>query len=216
MSTRSMKPPAPALCAFLCLLVLPSLAVVHVVSPTGARAETPTRPDARSAARPEIGHDPANLPSHVREMRDAILAAVRTGAIDELKIPIQWNELPPDFGPIPGREAIERFKAISADGEGREILATLGNLLSAPYTIVREGPDIENNQVYVWPHLSRLSYTDLTPTEKVLLLSIAPPSAYAAMKATGRYTYWSIVIGADGTWHSFKASKPSLMKKNSK
>lgn len=156
------------------------------------------------------------LPVPVQEMRDRILAAVRSGQISELQIPIQWNELPPDFGDINARDAIAQFKARSADGEGREILAILGNLLSAPYAIVREGPDIENNKVYIWPYLARTPFQTLGPAEQVLLLGLAPAHVYTTMKKTGSYPYWSIAIGADGTWHSFRTADSSDKKSTSK
>lgn len=147
------------------------------------------------------------LPAPVKDMRDAILAAVRSGDIKELLVPIQWNELPPDFGDGSGNDPVAFFKAGSIDGEGREILAILGNLLSVPCVVVREGSDIENNKVYVWPYFARKPFANLTTAEKVVLLSIVPREHFATMKASGHYQYWSISIGADGTWHSFKKLK---------
>lgn len=156
--------------------------------------------------RPMVGHDIGKLPAPVREMRDRILASVRSGDINELKLPIQWNEIPPDFGTVPAKDIIAEFRKRSVDGAGRQYLAILGNLLSAPYAIVREGPDIENNQVFIWPYLARVAFKDMRPEEKVLLLSICPPAVYKEMQKTGRYGFWTISIGADGTWHSFRRS----------
>jgi hypothetical protein len=38
----------------------------------------------------------------------------------------------------------------------------------------------------------------------VELLCLASPAAVTQMRAAGAYTYWRIVIGADGTWHAFR------------
>ena len=57
------------------------------------------------------------------------------------------------------------LKRESADGEGREILAVLADLLGAPFAAVDGG---DGELVYVWPYLA--VYEDLSalsPAEKV-------------------------------------------------
>jgi len=187
---------------FPALLVLAGLTLVYFVAPPAPAAK---RGPSGKTAQPADTVEPCKtLPVPVRDMREAILAAVQTGDIKQLLVPIQWNELPPDFGGPKNEEPIAYFKKQSIDGEGREILAILGNMLSVPCVAVREGPDIENNKVYVWPYFARLSFAALKPTDKVVALSVIPREAFAQMKASGQYAYWSIRIGADGTWHSFK------------
>ena len=39
---------------------------------------------------------------------------------------------------------------------------------------------------------------------QVELLRLVPPAAAKDMRSAGKYTHWRIVIGADGTWHSFR------------
>lgn len=151
-----------------------------------------------------VGKDVSALPVPVRDMRDGILAAVRSGDLKELAVVLQWNELPPDLGIVKRKDLLTHLKQQSVDGEGLEILAILGNLLSTPYAIVREGRDIENNQVFIWPYLARKPFAKLSPTEQVLLLSLISRDAFKRTRETGQYSYWSIAIGADGTWHSFK------------
>jgi hypothetical protein len=158
--------------------------------------------------RPAIDHDLSKLPVQVTEMRDAILAAARSGKIKELEIPIQWNELKPDFGSIDADKPIEAWKKLSVDGNGREILAILINILQMPYAVVRQGGDIENNKVYVWPYFAEVPLKSLNPIEETQLLRIVPPSRFAAMKKADKYTYWRLAIGADGTWHEFAEVKP--------
>jgi len=72
-----------------------------------------------------LAHDVANLPAPVQRMRLAILQAAKSGEIEQLRLPIEMNELRPIFGRGESREAIEFLKSISGDGNGREMLAVL-------------------------------------------------------------------------------------------
>lgn len=176
-------------------------------------AEAQTKSQAR-ADRPVIGQGRSGLPNAVNEMRDAILAAARSGQLDELIIPIQWNELPPDFGDLSVKETLARWKKQSPDGSGREWLAKLINLLEAPYAVLRKGPDIENNKLFVWPAFSELPLAKLPPTLHVELLRLVPVSEAARMITQGHYDGHGLAIGADGTWHVFKKiTRPAKPKK---
>ena len=42
------------------------------------------------------GENPGPLPAPVEEMRQAILAAAHSGNIDDLRVPLDWNELKPE------------------------------------------------------------------------------------------------------------------------
>lgn len=140
-------------------------------------------------------------------MRDAILSAVNDGRIEDLKIAIELNELKPSFGAEPGGDPIAHLKRLSADGEGHEILAILGELLDGEYAVIPGGRDIENNRIYVWPRLAELPLAELTPAQAVELLRLVPFAVAKEMKEKGRYAYWRLAIGADGTWHSFERVK---------
>jgi hypothetical protein len=194
------------------LLVLAGVILVHLAMALEAAAKrgaaTPTGKAGKERQVAAASIEPCKtLPAPVKDMRDGILAAVRSGDVKELLVPIQWNELSPDFGEGAGSDPIAFFKKQSVDGEGREILAILGNLLSVPCAVVRSGPDIENNKVYVWPYFARMPFATLKPAEIVVLLSVVPRDSFAAMKAAGGYQYWSLSVGADGTWHSFKKTE---------
>ncbi|MFY0612766.1 MAG: hypothetical protein JXQ99_14635 [Hyphomicrobiaceae bacterium] len=165
-----------------------------------------TKSVARSA-QPIIGQGRSKLPVAVNEMRDAIIAAARSGRLDELLIPIQWNELPPDFGDLAIKETLADWKKRSADGSGREWLAKLIDLLDAPYAVLRKGPDIENNKIFVWPAFSEMSLKKLSPALHVELLRLAPAADVARMITQDRYEGHGLAIGADGTWHAFKNVK---------
>jgi hypothetical protein len=153
---------------------------------------------------PPAGQAGDNLPGPVTQMRDAILAAVHSGRIEDLKTAIDWNELKPDFGETNGDDPVQHLKKLSADGEGREILAALAEILDAGYVALPLGRDVENNRIYVWPYFAEVPLLTLSPAQEVELLRLVPPAAVAAMRSAGKYAYWRLAIGADGTWHSFR------------
>lgn len=188
--------------AIMCAFVVASLVIVHGAAPSGGN-DALAAEKSKPAPAPVIEGDFEKLPSQVAEMRDAILSAARSGEIKELEIPIQWNELKPDFGAVDADKPIAAWKNLSIDGEGREILAILVRILESPYAVVRQGADIENNKIYVWPFLAELALDKLTPAQDTELLRIVPREAYKAMKDSGKYSYWQLAIGADGTWHAF-------------
>lgn len=137
-------------------------------------------------------------------MRDQILAAVQAGDIGELKGAIEWNEIKPDLGEGKGEDGIAYLKKISADGEGREVLAVLANLLALAPARLAIGKDPENTTVYVWPYLAELPPDSLTGAEQVDLLRLVPVEKAKAMREAKKWLWWRLVIGADGTWHVFR------------
>ncbi len=169
--------------------------------PADAAKAATGRPPAPATAPVEVRYGTAGLPRPVLEMREAILAAVRSGQIDELRVAVELNEIKPDFGIGPALDPIDLLKQASADGQGREVLAALGNLLEAGYAILPVGRDIENNRIYVWPYFAETGVANLTPAQEVELYRLVPAATAIGMRAKGRYTYWHVGIGADGTWH---------------
>ncbi|MDX2257287.1 MAG: hypothetical protein NW205_00065 [Hyphomicrobiaceae bacterium] len=145
----------------------------------------------------------AELPPAVADMRDLILSAVRSGRLDDLAAAIEWNELPPDFGLAKDANPFVAWRALSRDGDGAEVLAWLGILLAGPPASLPIGPDHENNAVYVWPHVSELNPATLTPAQKVGLFATVPGEVAAEFLKSGRWTWYRLAIGADGTWHVF-------------
>lgn len=205
-------------CGVVAVFVLASPLVVHclgldpsiVPGATTAHAQSSkSKTDAvrkKQAPSPDAGvqYGAAKLPEPVAEMRDAILAAVRMGSIEELRHAFELNELKPELGPEPVGDPVAYWKGISGDGEGREVLAILGELLDSGYVVQPLGRDIENNRIFVWPYFAEVPLGKLTPSQQVELLRLVPPAAAKEMMASGRYTYWRLAIGADGTWHSFR------------
>lgn len=144
------------------------------------------------------------LPAPVAEMREMLLAAVDSGKIEDLKLAFDWNELPPDTGAPDGADPIVDLKKRSSDGEGREILAILGNILNFDPAILPLGKDPENNPIYVWPALAEMPLDKLTPSNEVALLRLMPSSEAKALKDKKKWSWWRLAIGADGTLHMFK------------
>lgn len=145
-----------------------------------------------------------DLPPLVLEMRDAMLAAVHSGRIEDLKIALELNELRPDLGEGPVDDPIGHWKKASADGAGHEILAIVADLLDAGYAVSRTGADIENNKVFVWPYFAEVPLDTLTPAQIVELMRLTPAAVAKEMIASKRYSHYRIGIGADGTWHFFR------------
>jgi hypothetical protein len=166
------------------------------------RPSAPARGAATSG--PKIAYGTEALPGAVEDMRAAILEAVQSGDIEDLRHAYERNELKPDLGAGPVADPVAHWRQISGDGEGREILAILAGVLDAGYVIVRGGRDAENARIYVWPYFAEVPIASLSKAQQVELLRLVSPATLEAMRTAGRYTYWRVAIGADGTWHSFR------------
>jgi hypothetical protein len=188
------------------LLVL--LGLVHACGGTDgawAQAAKQKSTGAAVAAKPApvVHYGTDDLPEPVREMREAILTAVRSGKMEDLRIAVELNEMKPIIAEKPVPDPIAHWRQASVDGEGREILAILGQVLDAGYAVLPIGKDLENNRVYVWPYFAEMKLDTLTPAQDVELLRLVPAATFRDMKQTGRYTHYKLGIGADGTWHFF-------------
>jgi hypothetical protein len=170
----------------------------------GLRPQEQERPETSKRPPPPSPAKEKPLPSQVEEMRQAILAAALSGRIEELRVPLDWNEMKPDVTPNVKDDPIAYWKKISGDSEGREVLAALANILQMRPAAVPLGKDPENNLIYVWPYLAEAKLDALSPAEQVDLLRLVSPEAAKAMRESKKWTWWRLVIGADGTWHSFK------------
>jgi hypothetical protein len=153
---------------------------------------------------PARAGSPATLPPGVVEMRGAILEAVQSGRLDDLKIAVDLNELKPELDAAPVPDPIAFWRARSTDGTGADILASLGVLLEGPYTIEPLGKDPENARLFVWPSFAATPLNALSAADEAQFQKLEPAAKIAAMKAAKRYTGWRVVIGADGVWHAFR------------
>ena len=182
--------------------------------PHGAKAATPsefqsvrTAAGAGLAGRRQMataGERASGLPLAVANMREAILEAVQSGRLEDLKAALDLNELKPELAADAVADPITFWRKASVDGEGRDILAVLGILLDIPHITVPLGKDPENTSLYIWPAFADRPLATLSPEEGAQLLQLEPPDKASIMRAAGKYTGWRLVIGADGVWHSFR------------
>jgi hypothetical protein len=193
------------------ILVLAVLGLVHaapIVALEKRAANEKQAPSASTSKKlPKPGDDTGPLPVPVEEMRHAILAAAHSGNIEDLREPLDWNELKPEVAAPPGEDPIAHWKKTSGDGNGREILAVLADILPMRAAELPLGKDLENNIIYVWPYLAEMDIANLTPAQEVDLLRLVGPAEAKAMREKKKWTWWRLTIGADGTWHSFKKSE---------
>ncbi|MEQ1694270.1 MAG: hypothetical protein ABL901_00375 [Hyphomicrobiaceae bacterium] len=149
----------------------------------------------------------ATLPNPVAEMRDAILVAVHSGKLTDLKTALELNEMRPDIADTPVDDPVAYFASQSKDGKGTDILAALSKILALNPAAVPLGRDIENNAIYVWPYLAERDLTKLTAQEEADLAALVPAEEAIQIKKAKRWVWWRLSIGADGTWHSFRREK---------
>jgi hypothetical protein len=192
-----------------CLLVVMSVAaLVYWATQEGLARKVENKlatPKGQTAAGASVQAVAAHaLPGPVMEMRDAILAAVRTGNIEDLKPALQWNELPPVIATGKVDDPIAYWKSISGDGQGREILAVIDNLLAAGHSVLPVGRDVENSKLFVWPRFAEMDLSKLKPEDEVQLYRLATPTEVKAMIAQKKWLGYRLSIGAEGTWHSFQ------------
>jgi len=199
-----------AVLAALMLALAPDVAFAVEGQPPAAetiapKAEAPAKDDDvnKPAAKPDVFYDPGLLPDAVRAMRDKILEAALSGDTDKLKVVIQSNEMPPAFSFGEDQtDPIAAMKSQSNDGEGREVMAILAEVLEAGFVHVDKGTPQE---MWVWPYFAEYPITELTPPQTIELFKIVTSFEYTEMKEFGAYNFYRVGIGPDGTWHFFVA-----------
>jgi hypothetical protein len=195
------------------LLVLPTCAFIAI---GGALAETKVRTEtfkppaadqdrprghlAPLAADPEIITDLSRLPAPVARTRERILAAAKSGDLQQLAA--LMKESSPVFSFSDDKDPIAFWKENYPDSDGVEVLSILTTILETGYVRVDEGTP---NDMYVWPYFVRLSLKALTPQQRVELFRIVTGADYKDMLAFGAYAFYRLGIGPDGTWHFFVA-----------
>ncbi len=187
------------------LRILAGLAILTlgcVSVPAQQRAAPPTKP-------PEISRDVESLSPNVRRMRGLLLEAIRTGDSAALKKPIEWNEVPPTFGkgaprgvrgPAMADQLAAFFRERSGDGQGRETMGQMINILAVGHARINAG---QPQDMYVWPYFAVLDPRLLTPEQEVDVYRVMGAAQLREWREKGRYPFWRIGIGPDGTWHYF-------------
>ena len=144
-------------------------------------------------------YDLTALPDPVKRMLESMVVAAQSGDIETMRPVLESNELKPMVSAGAVDDPIAYWKRVSADGEGREILAAMLNVLSSGYVRVGEGRE----EMFVWPYFAEADLRQLAPAQEVDLYRMMPPRAAATMKRSGRYDYFRIGIAPDGVWHYF-------------
>jgi hypothetical protein len=189
------------------VLVLAVVSIVYAAPAASLERRAANDAPAKSAPARKLhkpGEPTGPLPVPVEEMRQAILAAAHSGNIEDLREPLDWNEMKPEVAAAAGEDPIAYWKKTSGDGNGREILAVLAEILPMRAAELPLGKDLENNIIYVWPYLAEMDLSKLSPAQEVDLLQLVGPAKAKTMREEKKWTWWRLTIGADGTWHSFK------------
>jgi hypothetical protein len=171
-------------------LTYATIAATALLSPVGAGAQ----PDDEET--PVVSRNLLALPEQVQRMRSRIIDAARSGDIERLRPVIEMNELPPIFSFGGDDDPIADWRVQSGDGEGREILAIMLDLLEAAYVHIGPGTDYET---YVWPYFYETDLATLEPWQEVELYRLVSPQQHRNMIEFGGYSYYRLGIGPDGT-----------------
>lgn len=157
-------------------------------------------PAAPVIAGPFEGDD--GLPPRVAALRAKILEACALRDVEALAVPIQWAETPPVFSRGPDRprsfaQIVGWLKGRAFDRQGREMVAILDAVFSAPHVRITRGAFVS----YGWPALAWLPPADEAGAlERWRFVRFAD---LGLVDAKGQPLIHRAVIGADGTWHSF-------------
>jgi hypothetical protein len=145
--------------------------------------------------------DETVLPPAVARLRGRILQATGTGDIESLKIPIQWNEVPPLFKhdqPL-GFDAVEFLKQRSFDGRGQEMLRIIKSVFEAPFAKLTRGM----TETFVWPVFPSVPNPTPWPQEHLAPWSCVRFADLSSRSKAGGPLIHHTAIGLDGTWHYF-------------
>ncbi len=179
-----------------------ALVYVHDQGPNalaGEPAETATVAARAADQAPQALYDFNALPDPVKRMLERMATAAQSGEIETMRPVLESNELKPMVAEAHVDDPIALWKKQSADGSGRDVLAAMLNVMAAGYARVGQGQD----EMYVWPYFAETGLSALTPSQEVELYRIVPRELVAAMKKSGKYSYYRLGIAPSGVWHYF-------------
>ncbi|MCC6948178.1 MAG: hypothetical protein IT539_10475 [Bradyrhizobiaceae bacterium] len=154
-------------------------------------------------ALPEVMRDLSRLPEKVRQMRERILEAARSGDLNKVVTVMQTNEMMPVFSfGSGGSDPVEYWKSNYPDSEGIEVLGILVDILETPFVhLDKDTPQ----EMYVWPYFYGIPLNQLTPEQKVELFRLVTGSDWREMQEFGAYIFFRVGISPSGVWHFFVA-----------
>lgn len=154
------------------------------------------------AALPTILRSDADMPPPVLATRQKLIDAAKSGDLEKLRALMNEQPEPPAVALGDPGDPIEYLKALSADADGREILAILLEVMEMGFSHVGEGTEEE---LYVWPYFAEYPLEALTPEQLVELFTLLTAADYEDMKSYGSYTFFRVGISPDGQWRFFLA-----------
>lgn len=186
------------------LAALVTGAAMLVYASVGEVAASDKLPDpdaetSKSVSDPKVLYDATATPKLVQRILKTIILAAETGDIEEMRAVLESNELKPMVAAKNIEDPIAYWKEQSVDGTGRDILATMLDLLSTGFVLTGKGDDA----MYVWPYFAEADLTTLSPRQQVELYRLVPPKQAKAMMASGKYTGYRLGVAPNGIWHYF-------------
>jgi hypothetical protein len=187
-------------CLLLMALVANGAVLAQRAAPEGTKPTGHLLPLPSAGAVPAIITDLSRLPAPVARTRERILAAARSGDLQQLAALVK--EAMPVFSFTEEKDPVAFWKANYPDSDGVEVLSILTMILELGFVHVDEGTQQE---MYVWPYFVRMPLAALTPQQKVELFRVVTGADYKDMVAFGAYSFYRVGIGPDGSWHFFVA-----------
>lgn len=153
---------------------------------------------------PDIRRDLTTLPPAVAAMREAIIAAAKSGDYGRMRAVIGLSEPPPTLSADGEGDPVEAMRAGSGDPDGLEVLAILLDVLDAGWVVEDEGtPEAR----YVWPWFAAYPPDALTPPQLVEAYRVLTAGDFEQMRADGSYEFYRVEIAADGRWLLFMSGE---------
>lgn len=174
---------------------------VTTEAPTVTVTPPPSDDSANGQVAPQVFYGDADLPAPVKELRQKLLTAIKTGELESLRPIFAANGGNPD---LPGGESddpIATLKLLAGDPKGREILAIMDDVLEAGYVHVDVGTPQE---AYVWPYFARYPLTKLTGPQMVELFRLITAGDFQDMQDKGVYSFYRLGISPQGKWQFFE------------
>ncbi|WP_413988790.1 hypothetical protein ACMDCR_22640 [Labrys okinawensis] len=157
--------------------------------------------NAASQTPPQVFYGDADLPPPVKDLRQKLLAAIKTGELESLRPIIAANGETPELSGGDSDDPIATLKLLAGDPKGREILAIMEDVLEAGYVHVDVGTPQE---AYVWPYFARYPLDKLTGPQMVELFRLITAGDFQDMQDKGVYSFYRLGISPDGKWEFFE------------
>lgn len=174
---------------------------VSTQTPTTTVTPPASDDNAASQALPQVFYGDADLPAPVKDLRQKLLAAIKTGELESLRPIINANGETPELSGGDSDDPIATLKLLAGDPKGREILAIMEDVLEAGYVHVDVGTPQE---AYVWPYFARYPLDKLTGPQMVELFRLITAGDFQDMQDKGVYSFYRLGISPDGKWQFFE------------